>query len=194
MGRLLRGRLILDQQLVTIGWFGGSVQVVVLMLMQQPQCFGRLGENANRLGPPYVGGVGVAVVAENVGDPIDGGFEPKGIASGSAGDDQLEAVLGCAAESHEAFLRRRGSPLFRGFRVGVNDRGLHQGLQPAEGDRTQRRGDALVDEPGLLSGELPGCCGDVAGLVGGHLPSQSRRPDAGKPVPQIKSVGDQAGG
>ena len=137
---------------------------------------------------------GDAVAAENVGDPIDGGFEPKGIASGSAGDDQLEAVLGCAAESHEAFLRRRGSPLFRGFRVGVNDRGLHQGLQPAEGDRTQRRGDALVDEPGLLSGELPGCCGDVAGLVGGHLPSQSRRPDAGKPVPQIKSVGDQAGG
>ena len=46
----------------------------------------------------------VAVVGEDVGDSVDGGFEPDRVSGGGAGDDQFEAVFGGAAEPDKAFL------------------------------------------------------------------------------------------
>jgi hypothetical protein len=45
------------------------------------------------------------VPGEDVGDPVDGGFEPDGVTGGSAGDDHFQAVFAVAAEPHEPFLR-----------------------------------------------------------------------------------------
>jgi hypothetical protein len=41
---------------------------------------------------------------EDVGDAVDGGFEPNGIPGGGAGDDHLQAMLGVAAKAHEPLL------------------------------------------------------------------------------------------
>jgi hypothetical protein len=81
--------LLLGWFLVRIGGFGGSVPVVVLMFAEQPQSFGGLGEDAEGFGAPHIYWVGVTAPDQNVGDPIDGGFEPDGITSGGPGNDQL---------------------------------------------------------------------------------------------------------
>jgi hypothetical protein len=41
---------------------------------------------------------------EDVGDAVDGGFEPDGISGGGPGDDYLQAVFAVAAEAYEPFL------------------------------------------------------------------------------------------
>src|SRR4029450_8915230 len=68
---------------VSIGVFGRSVPVVVLMLTQHVQGFGGLGEDAEGFGAPHIYWVGVTVPVEDVGDPVHAGFEPDRIAGRS---------------------------------------------------------------------------------------------------------------
>ena len=70
---------------------------------------------------------------EDVGDPVDGGLEPDGIAGGGASNDQFQPVFAkpvfaSAAEPHEAFLGGLGGLLFGAERVGFDDRGLEHGV------------------------------------------------------------------
>jgi hypothetical protein len=105
-----------------IGWFGGAVPVVVLLLAQQLRRVGGLGEDADGFGPAYIDGVGVALPpGEEVGDPIHSGFEPDGIPGGGAANDQLQTVLGAAAQPHEPFPGSGGGLLFGAGRVSLND-------------------------------------------------------------------------
>jgi hypothetical protein len=71
-----------------------------------------LGDNLDRLGAAYLDGVGVALSGQDVGDAVDGGFEPDRIPGGSPGNDQLQAVFGFAAQPHKPFLGGRRGPLF----------------------------------------------------------------------------------
>ena len=50
------------------GGFGGSVPIIVLVLAEQLECSGGLGEDADGLGTAYLHWVGVALVGEDVGD------------------------------------------------------------------------------------------------------------------------------
>ena len=104
---------------------------VVLMVAQQLEGVGGLGEDADRLGAADVDRVGVAVKAEDVGDPVDGGLEPDRIAGGGAGDDQFQPVLGDPAQPDEPFPRRQLRRRVRPGPVGVVDQPVHQVLQPA---------------------------------------------------------------
>ena len=70
-----------------LGWVGGSVPIIVLVLVEQLEGLGGLGEDAEGFGATYLNGVGVALVSQNVGDAVDGGFEPDGITGGSPGND-----------------------------------------------------------------------------------------------------------
>jgi hypothetical protein len=112
----------------SIGWFGGSVPVVVLVLAEQLQGLGGLGENTDGFGAPYLDGVGVASLGEDLSDPVDSGFEPDGIAGGRPGNDQLQAVFGLAAQPHKPLPGSRGGLLFGAGRVRFNDRCVQQGL------------------------------------------------------------------
>jgi hypothetical protein len=76
-----------------------------LVVVEQLEGLGGLGEDADGFGAAYVAGVVVALPGEDVGDPVDGGFEPDGVTGGSAGDDHFQAVFAVAAEPHEPFLR-----------------------------------------------------------------------------------------
>jgi hypothetical protein len=87
-----------------IVWFFGSVPVVVLVLAEQLEGLGGLGEDADGFGAAYICWVVIALPAEDVGDAVDGGFEPDGISGGGAGDDYLQAVFAVAAEPDEPFL------------------------------------------------------------------------------------------
>jgi hypothetical protein len=66
------------------------------------------------------------VVGEDVGDSVDGGFEPDRITCGGAGNDQFQPMLAVAAEPDEPLARGCGGLLF-----GADWVGLEQGLQPA---------------------------------------------------------------
>jgi len=114
-----------------IGWFFGSVPVVVWVVVEQLEGLGGLGEDADGFGAAYVYGVVIALAGEDVGDPVDGGFEPDGVAGGGAGDDHFQPVFARPAEPHKTFLRGQGGPLFGADRVGFDDRCVEQGLQPA---------------------------------------------------------------
>jgi hypothetical protein len=96
---------------------------------------GGLSEDADGFGAAHLHRVWVALLGENVGDPIDGGFEPDGIPGGGPSDDHLQPVFRAAAQLHESFLCRRGGALLGAGRVGPDDRRIDQGLQPAEGHR-----------------------------------------------------------
>jgi hypothetical protein len=87
-----------------IGWFVRSVPVVVLVLVEQRQGLGGLGEDADGCGAAYICWVIIALPVEDVGDAVDGGFEPDGVPGGGAGDDHFQAVFAVAAESDEPFL------------------------------------------------------------------------------------------
>ena len=152
-----------------------------------------LGEDADCFRAAYVDGVVIALPGEDVGDPVDGGFEPDGITGGGAGDDYLQPVFAVAAEAHKPFLGSEGCLLFGAERVGFDDRGLEQGVQPAPGQLSHGRGELRVHPAGLCGGEVPGCGSDVAGLVGRHLPGQRGRPNRAEPVPQVQRVCDQPG-
>ena len=81
--------------LVRVGGFGGSVPVVVLVLVlaEQLQGLGGLSENADGFGTADVNGVWIALAVEDVGDSVDGGFEPDGVTGGGAGNDQLQPAV-----------------------------------------------------------------------------------------------------
>src|SRR5688572_32188204 len=97
----------------SIGWFGGSVPVVVLVLVEQLQGLGGLGEDADGFGAPHLNLIGVALAGEDVGDSVDSGFEPDGIPGSGAGDDQFQPVFGVTAQPDEPLLRGSGGLLFR---------------------------------------------------------------------------------
>ncbi len=126
-GSAAGGRNILLDLLGIVG-FGRSVPVVVLLLAEQLQSFGGLGEDADGFGATHLNRIGVASPGQDVGDPINGGFEPDRITGSRPGNDQLQPVLGGTAEPHEPFLRRRGGLLFGTNRVGLIDGRLQQGL------------------------------------------------------------------
>jgi hypothetical protein len=83
-----------------------------------------LGEDADGFGAAYLDWVVIALSGEDVGDAVDGGFEPDGVSGGRAGDDHLQAVLARPAQSDETLLRRYRGPLFGADRVGVDDLGF----------------------------------------------------------------------
>ena len=136
----------------------------MLVLAEQLECVGGLGEDADGFGTPYLNWVGVALAGEDVGDSVDGGFEPDGITGGSAGDDQLQPMLGVAAEPHEPFPSSGGGPLFGTHRVSLDDLGFQQGVQPTPRQHPQRWGELGVHPAGLVGGEVSGGGGDAAGL------------------------------
>jgi hypothetical protein len=100
-----------DRVLVGGGFVAGaagvdrSVPVVVLVTTKQFERLGGLGEDADGSGAAHIHRVGVTLAGEDVGYPVHGGFEPDRIAGGGAGNDQLQTMLGGAAEPHEALLR-----------------------------------------------------------------------------------------
>jgi hypothetical protein len=61
----------------------------VLVLAQQLQSLGGLGEDADGFGTADVHRILIALLGEDVGDSVDGGFEPDGITGGGPGNDQL---------------------------------------------------------------------------------------------------------
>jgi hypothetical protein len=56
-----------------------------LVLVEQLEGVGGLGEDADGFGAAHLDRVGVALVGEDVGDSVDGGFEPDGITGGGRG-------------------------------------------------------------------------------------------------------------
>ena len=137
------------------------------MLAEQLQGLGGLGEDADGFGAAYLNRVGVALLGEDVGDSVDGGFEPDGITCGGAGDDQFQPMLAVAAEPHEPFARGCGGLLFGADRVSLDDFGFQQGLQPPPRHCTQRWCELLIHPAGLVGGEVPG---------GGSNPAAPGRP------------------
>jgi hypothetical protein len=100
------------------------------MLTQQLHCLGGLGEDADRFGAADLHRIGVALAGQDVGDPVDGGFEPDRITGRRPSDDQLQPVLGGPAKPYEPFLRSESRLSFGADRVGLDDGCLQQGLQP----------------------------------------------------------------
>jgi hypothetical protein len=92
-----------------------------LVLAQQLQCQGGLGEDADGFGAPYIDGVCVALLGEDLCDPVDGGFEPDRIAGGRSGNDQLQTVLRVATQPHEPFPGSRGGLLFSTSQISLID-------------------------------------------------------------------------
>ena len=121
--------------------------------------------------------LGVAVVGEDVGDSVDGGFEPDRVSGGGAGDDQFEAVFGGAAEPDETFLCGSFGVLFGAIGVSLDDCGLEQGLQPAPRHRAQGWCEVSIHRGGLSAREMASGVGDATGLVGRHLPCLGCHPD-----------------
>src|SRR5207342_2136431 len=151
---------------------------------EQLQCQGGLSQNADGFGAAYLNGVGVALVSQNVGDAVDGGFEPDGITGGRSGNDQLQPMLGAAAKPDEAFLCCCGCLLFGADRVSGDDGGFQQGLQPSPCHCAEFGGELGIHPAGLRGGEVPGGSSDPPGLVGRHLTGQHSGPDQPQPVPQ----------
>ena len=87
-----------------------------------------MGEDADGFGTADVHLIKIALPGEDVGDAVDGGFEPDGITGGGAGDDELHAVLRCAAEPDEPLLGGDSRPLFGARRISLDDLGVEQGL------------------------------------------------------------------
>src|SRR5688572_11256158 len=104
--------------------FGGSVPVVVLVLVEQLEGSGGLGEDADGFGASHFHGVLIALVGEDVGDAVDGGFEPDGIPGSGSGDDEFQSVFGVTPEPDEPLLRGSGGLLFRPVGVGLIDGGV----------------------------------------------------------------------
>ena len=136
------------------------------MLAEQLECPGGLGEDADGFGSAHLHRVGVALLGEDVGDSVDGGFEPDGITGGGAGDDQFQPMLAVAAEPHEPFLGGCGGLVFGADRVSLDDFGVEQGLQPAPRQRPQGWGELGIHIGGLFGGEVSGGGTNAAGLVG----------------------------
>jgi len=114
----------------------------VLVLAEQLQGLGGLGEYADGFGAADIDGVLIALESQDVGDPVDGGFEPDDITGGGAGNDQLQTMLAAAAEPDEPFLRSGGCLLLRADRVGVDDLGFQQGFATGPMTRLLVRGRA----------------------------------------------------
>jgi hypothetical protein len=104
-----------------VGGFAGSVPVIVLVLAEQLQGVGGLGEDADGFGTADVYRIKIALPGEDVRDSVDGGFEPDGITGGGAGNDQLQPMLTVAAEPNKPLLGGRGGSLFGADRVRLID-------------------------------------------------------------------------
>ena len=101
--------------------FSWSAPLVVLVLAKQLEGFGGLGQYADRFGAAYLHSVGVALPTKNVGDPVDGRFEPDGIPGVRAGDDQLQPMLIAAAEPPEPLRCSRNGTVLSADRIGLDD-------------------------------------------------------------------------
>jgi hypothetical protein len=121
------------------------------MLTQQPQRLSGLGQNPDRFGAADIDGIVIAVPGEDVGDPVDGGFEPDRIPSRSPGNDQLQAMLTAAAQPHKPFLRSSSGLLFGTVGVGLTP--PPAGFAVVPGHRTQRGCDPGIHRGGLLGGD-----------------------------------------
>jgi hypothetical protein len=114
--------VVFDRSLGEIIGFGGSVPLIVSMVAQQPQRLGGLGEDADGLGSAHLHRVVIALTVEDVGDPIHGGLEPDRVPSGRPGNDQLQPVLGVAAQPDKPLRGGCGGPLLGAVRIRGDDR------------------------------------------------------------------------
>jgi hypothetical protein len=61
-------------------------------------------------------------------------LRPDGVPGGGPGDDQLQAGFGCASQPHEPLGYGCGGLVFGAGRVGLEDLGFQQGMQPSPRD------------------------------------------------------------
>ena len=177
-----------------LGHVGGGRCVVVLGAGQQHAGVGGVGEDRDRLGPPDLQLVGIALAAQHLGEVGDHGIEAGDVAGGGAGDQGAQPGGGVPpGGGHVALVLGVGAAAFVPGPVGGDHRGRDHLHRPAP-RQTHQRGDAVVVDVACLGFGEPGRAGgagDVAGLVVLHLTGHHRRPAPRVPVPQVECVGQQ---
>ncbi len=119
---------------------------------QQGERSRRMAEDPERLGPPGTDRVGVALLEQDLGDPVHHRDQVDDLAGGGLRDERLQAVLVGLPGDHEPLQLRRQPPRLGGLGVGGDDPGFEQLHEASPGQRRQVRRGRLVD----LAGPGPG--------------------------------------
>ncbi len=138
-----------------------------------------------------VAGGALGVVArDQVGDPLEQGVHPHGVAVGDASDDMTQPVLVGAGEGDiaTAALRLHLGRVGRG--VGLDDLGSGHVEHPAGRLGGDDRGHGSVDEADRRQRHRSRHARDLAGHPGLCLERLDAIPDERQPVLQVEHVGD----
>ena len=160
---------------------------------QQVEGVGGGGQDGQGFGAAEVGGVGVALEGQDLGESVDDGDQVDDLAGGGAGDQGLQAVLVGLAGAHEPVQGGGLGAGLGGGGVGLDGLGLDQGQEPARGQGGGVAAGDLVDPAGLVLDQPRG--GDGAGGLDrdpvGHLVGLDPGPQQRVPVAQVDRVGQQ---
>jgi hypothetical protein len=159
---------------------------------EQLGCFGRIGQEQDRLDPSVGVVVGVAQGRQGVGDELNRGVEPGDDREGRADVEAAHAVLVGAGRAGELAECRGRLPLGGGDRIGGGDRAVHELLEPAPRDPPVGGfGDAGVDVGRLLDGQVAGATGHEARVGDPDLERLDPAPQLGQPDHEVEAVGHQ---
>ena len=149
----------------------GFRRVLGLVADEELEGMRRTSENPDGLGAANINGVRVALVAEEVGDPIDRGHERQDVQARAAGDQGADVMVVGPPHCHEPSGGRvlLGGPGAVG--VGLLDGGVQDCLEPGP----PQRGDHLVHH-GVDLGRLGGGQGAGGGGNPPRLPRRHHRP------------------
>ncbi len=173
---------------------GGLVEVTVAAREQVEQ-LGGAGEPAERLGPQDVtGGVTREAPREEVGDALDHGVDPDGVACPHSRDEVAQAELVGLRERDVAPLLLLLQQARVAGRVGLDDLGPDDLDQPAGGDLGQVVGERGVDDHDAELVERPAEDGGLACQPGLEVELLDGAPPPWQAVAQVEGVGDHRTG
>jgi hypothetical protein len=178
--------------LVVPGTFAGWI-VQAGHRREQPHRTRRGREDSDRLRPPDIDRVGVALHRQHLRDPVHHRHEEDHIAGVRARHQRLQPVLIRLPRAHEPRHRGRQPPVLGRLRIDLDDLGLHQRHEPAPRQRPQIWRGHRIHPPRLVPvqprrrtqpRDLPRL--PHPALTAGQQPPQHRMP-----VPDVQRITDQ---
>ncbi|GAA1427013.1 hypothetical protein GCM10009616_03060 [Microlunatus lacustris] len=169
---------------------GLGLDGLVLVVDQELQRGGRLGEQTDGLGPPHTDRVAITLDSEDVGEPVDGGHEPAGVPGGCPGHDGLQPVL-AGVDGHIPFGARALRTLGRQGGIGFEDSGGENPLESSPRQHPHPVGHRGVHQTGCLQRQRVGGLSHGPGLPRPDVTAADPAPQPRQPAPDVQGVRDQ---